>query len=1289
MDKVCSNNRQRKKAKDSSNDSKERQRRPQTKSAIAVLPLLLRAALVLLLAAALIPIRAAIAPRSQAFANDTVEYVCGEVIKYNTLDAFTHNMKCDGVPAFCIDPTLTSPPSGTYAKQPLDPTGTTLENFRALLWFGWGGPGFDPSMWPTEDYYGEPMNETTYYIISHLTDSYFYYYNNTARAINCLNSIQNSWIRDNIFGWKIDRPYDDFDSDTFANRCFARASEVPEGFECFLINPSKATQSIVGFVPTGTLRLSKSSAYTSFTANNPLYRLQGITYDIYSDEGCTSFVGSLTCDSSGNSSTMDAVCGTYYAKEQPQSCSGCGFAADAEVHRIEVMPGRDNILQVSDRPQYCIPEAWVCKADKETGGEIPLGAASLEGAEFKVDYYAGYYTKEDEAVRSGSFRRSWTVQTDADGIAGFSPATIVSGDAPYTNDAGEMVIPLGTVVIREITAPLGYTLENPETFVLKVESAGTAEKVGGFLFPTQPDRVKRGDLEFVKVSESGMQRLAGIPFRLTSETTGESHIVVTDENGYYSSEASWISHTAFTNANDDAGNLDSDAYNLEAGTWFSGSADTSTEPDDRYGALPFDTYTLEELPCSGNSGLELVKVEHISVKRDAVAIDLGTIIDPAMQTQYISTSAYHASDLDKSAPASEQCNILDAVEYMNLTPGKEYTLVTQLADAASGRLLEDADGPITCKKTFTADASNGKLAVDVVVDTSEYAGSQIVFYERLYDGDILLAEDVDEGNTDQTVRIVGPSLATQAASSSDGTKQISALHNAVITDSVSYSELAAGEEYTVKGSLMYIEPFGDGSAHPVLDGEGNPIASTVSFCAQSASGNIDISFGFDSTGFAAGTRFVVFEELFQNGNSVAVHADENDGNQTVILALPTLQTAASAFGSSEKIIPASTQSTAVDRVSYENLEPGASYKVISVLIDKKTGYPLIADAYTQTAPGSASPEASEAAISVAPSVPQDIEDFYVKLLQALGLDTQDALQETPSNTEAASGSSQGDTFETLPRKADTESVEKLLTASSDTISRIPFAVTEFTPESPSGYLDIALTSDTSGLIGSVAEADAVAFEYLIRDDTLLAMHADADDTAQSVYFVPAAIVTVATDASDGDHAVEPGMDATVTDNVYYAGLIPGTQYTLTGLLVDKGSGDALFQNGEAVTSTVDFIPQSPDGSIDISFSFNTESMDGMRLVAFEYLSADGYEVASHTDIDSEDQTVVVAVGEGTPLPQTGDMPHDIRWLAALFLLGGAVCAASAAIIGKRSRIAEYAAKRHWKDSILQNIADLK
>lgn len=112
-----------------------------------------------------------------------------------------------------------------------------------------------------------------------------------------------------------------------------------------------------------------------------------------------------------------------------------------------------------------------------------------------------------------------------------------------------------------------------------------------------------------------MERLASVPFRITSKTTGESHVLVTDENGMASTESSWTPHSQNTNKGTSA----------DDGIWFGQDAlGTQAPVDDNLSALPYDTYTVEELPCSANEGMVPVAFE-ITISRDKTTLDLGTV----------------------------------------------------------------------------------------------------------------------------------------------------------------------------------------------------------------------------------------------------------------------------------------------------------------------------------------------------------------------------------------------------------------------------------------------------------------------------------------------------------------------------------------------------------------------------------------------------------------------------------------------------------------------------------------
>ena len=95
---------------------------------------------------------------------------------------------------------------------------------------------------------------------------------------------------------------------------------------------------------------------------------------------------------------------------------------------------------------------------------------------------------------------------------------------------------------------------------------------------------------------------------------------------------------------------------------------------------------------------------------------------------------------------------------------------------------------------------------------------------------------------------------------------------------------------------------------------------------------------------------------------------------------------------------------------------------------------------------------------------------------------------------------------------------------------------------------------------------------------------------------------------------------TLVDTVSYKNLKPGTEYTVSGRLMDKETGREL---SPAVTATTKFTPTSANGTVDIKFTLDASKLGGKKVVAFEKVSEGGTDVASHEDINDEGQTVTI------------------------------------------------------------------
>ena len=172
----------------------------------------------------------------------------------------------------------------------------------------------------------------------------------------------------------------------------------------------------------------------------------------------------------------------------------------------------------------------------------------------------------------------------------------------------------------------------------------------------------------------------------------------------------------------------------------------------------------------------------------------------------------------------------------------------------------------------------------------------------------------------------------------------------------------------------------------------------------------------------------------------------------------------------------------------------------------------------------------------------------------------------------------------------------------------------------------------------------------------LAVHADLEDEGQTV---TVKVPEIGTQASvDGKKEVTAKGTVTVEDTVSYKNLTPGKAYTVTGVLMNKATGEPLLVNGSEIRAEVTFIPEASDGEVKVSFSFDTDGLTAeTKTVVFETLLRDGVEIAAHADIEDEGQTVTLT--PPTPdIPQTGDNSNLGFWIGlGSIALGGVVACA--------------------------------
>lgn len=212
---------------------------------------------------------------------------------------------------------------------------------------------------------------------------------------------------------------------------------------------------------TSHVALKKSSSNPTCSNNNPLYDLAGTQYTIYNQDGVTvakTISGNnavLTCNSAGNTNTLEMPIGKYVVKETK---AGKGYLLDKSTIAIELTASNttDNpyVINTTDKP---VDDPISVALTKENNNKVPI-----KGAVYCIEYYPGiqtYSESEAQTKHTGSVSK-WYFETDANGEVVFLSSLTAAGysSSPFfTGALGGRTIPLGTVIMYEEKAPDNYT----------------------------------------------------------------------------------------------------------------------------------------------------------------------------------------------------------------------------------------------------------------------------------------------------------------------------------------------------------------------------------------------------------------------------------------------------------------------------------------------------------------------------------------------------------------------------------------------------------------------------------------------------------------------------------------------------------------------------------------------------------------------------------------------------------------------------------------------------------------
>ena len=876
------------------------------------------------------------------------------------------------------------------------------------------------------------------------------------------------------------------------------------------------------------------------------------------------------------------------------------------------------------------------KHDLELNKKAAMGGTNFDGITFEV-----YCLDDSVIIGNTTYKKGETIET-------------VTSDAEG-NVTMTTQYPIGHYAVREKSANNYYTNDGQIHYFNVVEYQGGAfiQYETNMNAVTFTDRVVRGDLSFVKKNAETEETLAYIPFCITNNATGETHYILTGADGTYTSAAG---KTTNTNANDAVlsqyGDKDVipqsvvDSLAKDAGLWFGmGSEGTMTAANDSYGAFVYGTYTITELKTEATRSMKMY-TNTFTIDTDGKVLDLGTVnnVPMGIKTTLVDVNGEHFTE------ATSTVTLTDHVAYKNLDMDKTYTLTGTLyvkdGDALTELMTETDD--------FQPTEISGTQDVTFTFDASALVGKSVVAFEELSLNGEFCAEHKDKDDENQTVTF--PSIQTTARDSKTENHVANATDSVSIIDTVTYSGLKVGETYTITGTLMDAD-----TGKAVLDDDGNEITASKEFTAPERDGSVDITFNFAGVSLA-GKKIVAFEEVCYKGRRYAVHADLSDEGQTVYV--PKIRTKALDANTRLNQVKADSNATVVDTVTYENLLPGKKYTMKGVLMTS-AGNALMVNGRTITASTEFTPTTPNGSVDVTFNFDAseiggrklvfyeyleldgdtvashtDISDtdqtIYVPSIKTTIIDSENGSHNAAADKEITlidtvryNGLEVGRKYSVTGTLVDKETGKALLDDAGKEIT----ASNEFTAEKPNGTIEI--TFKFSGV--SLAGKTTVAFEHMYTDGKEVAVHADLKDEKQTEYFP--SVHTTATSNDTEDHVVGANEKVTITDNVALKALKLGTEYTLSGILMDATTGEPIVIDGSTIIARRTFTADAHEMTIPLTYELNASQLAGTTTVVFEDLYSDGALLASHSDLKDAEQTVYIPEIHTTAKDQTTGINH--------------------------------------------------
>ena len=817
---------------------------------------------------------------------------------------------------------------------------------------------------------------------------------------------------------------------------------------------------------------------------------------------------------------------------------------------------------------------------------------------------------------------------------------------------------VGEYTIKEVTAPKGYAVDTK----------------------THNVTVKEGKTTTLKVTDEPLNDPAAIELVKINQETGElgadsykslagAQFTIKYYDGYYTKDnlpskatRSWVIATKELKDNSGKGR-----YFAYLNKNYLVSGDEFYKDDEGEVILPLGTISIEETKAADgytldggiltvkSSGEKIVGPYVTQIKAEGSAVQLlggnqFTVSNRPTRGDF----ELKKMDADLNEPMA---NI--PFEIVSKTTGEKHTVYTDengyYSSASSYIKHTDEKGlwfELSKDKTTKVDDSLGALPYGEYTITELRCDANV--FKELYSGSFTISKNgvvVDLG-TINNKDAKYPELGTTATEDAGNSHYAGAVGDITVTDTISYKNLKEGKTYKAVGTIMV-----KSTGEALLDKDGNAVTVSKEFTVEAEDGStaemprfldgkVSLSFTFDVSGLA-GEDIVVFEELYLDGRLVGEHKDINDEGQTI--HFPEIGTSAIDKDTQSNITNADKEIVIIDTVSYNNLEAGKTYTVTGTLMDKETGEEVKdAEGNVVTASTEFTAEESSGTVDVTftfdgshlagktlvafetvkhedrvlgvhADINDDAQTVHVPEIGTTALDeetqTQNAVPDaevTIIDTVAYKNLVPGKEYKATGYLVLKETGEALLDSEGNKIT----GETTFTPEAAEGTVDVTFTFDASALTGK----EVVVFEKVLLGECVIAEHEDPEDEGQTIYFPE--IHTSAKDSESESNSALADEEVTIIDTVSYKNLIPGKEYKVTGVLMNKETEEALLDaEGNPITGETIFTPEAAEGTVDVVFTFDGSLLAGKTIVVFEKLFMEEVQLGFHEDITDEEQSI--------------------------------------------------------------------